>query len=126
MENRKAFVVVSYSVCDYEECSDIIAVTDNEHTAKRILKDYIKYAKSDVDFDNIDKKLEDIEKNQNDEAEWIYSESDTNFLIYRNGYYSKDHISLNIEVRPYYNEITYDEYLKRKYVAEDHHKELDF
>lgn len=124
MENKKAYVVVDFSVCNYEECSNIVAVADNEETAKRILKECIRNAKIDVDFDNIDKTLEDSELGENKEAEWIYSESDTHFEIYRNGYYASDHININIEVRPYLNEITYDKYLKDKNIKNEFNIEI--
>lgn len=124
MENKKAYVVVDFSVCDYEECSNIVVVADNEETAKRILKECIRNAKIDVDFDNIDKTLEDSELGENKEAEWIYSESETHFEIYRNGYYASDHININIEVRPYLNEITYDKYLKDKNIKNEFNIEI--
>lgn len=107
MLNKKIYVLLDECVWDYEPLTNIIGVTNNEEVAKNLLKDYVKRVKQEVNFDELDIMEDDGEHCHNGNVEWLYEESEDHFSLCENGNYSKNHINVNIEVRPILRECDY-------------------
>lgn len=108
----KIFIINDDCIWRDESCSNIVSVTNDKDIAIKLLKDYVKKVKEEVEFDSLDaiEDSPDLDYGEH-EYDWIYSESDTNFELFQCGEYNSNHISINIEVRDLIKEYINEEEL---------------
>ena len=85
----KVYVVIESWVVDYDN-DRTVAIYDTKEKALEDFKERIKSAKIDMGFDN-DKS--DII----DEGNMVEEQEEDSYVIYEDGYYSRNHICIDIE-----------------------------
>lgn len=88
--NNKVYVLLDDSVWDDEPNTKIVAASLDKDEIDKVAIDYIKKAKDDIGFD-------DLEITDDEDSEYILdSDEENSFSIYLNGYYNGNHINISI------------------------------
>ncbi|MDO5568750.1 MAG: hypothetical protein Q4G04_01375 [bacterium] len=93
----KIFIIVDDCVWNYDGYVNIVGITRDKDIAKQLLNKYVKKTKEEIKFEELNAIKDSNELNyDNFDGCWIYSQSETDFLLYQNGKYNSNHIDISI------------------------------
>lgn len=93
----KVYIVIDDTVWEDDPYLNIVAVTKDKSIAEKILSDYVKDVKEEINFRELEvvEVTDDLDYSQH-ESDLIYNESERDFYLYKNDEYNSNHIDISI------------------------------